>query len=459
MNSPQFRNEQKINNYDFLINYLLTSLLVFNEFLNKYKFNSIFLIKLFDNYCFFQSINFLPQYFLYEIHKCISFLDFCFPKTQMSNYLIQNKSVTNFQVEENNCFSNFNNNIENAFNDSNTYIIKQIEETYKNKSNQEDILSSNQKIICKNNELLFKKDVNKQNTAFPKVKKFYAYRENLSIKDDSLLNIEKKNKIDQDSKKNIFPKEENKIYNFIINGQKEEHKENPLKGYGSFISFKESNQPEILKQDSPFELDLNEEETDQETKVTRIFDIQKVKNKDKLCFLGYSFYSKGVLVTKPNEDFIKSRKFSDDSINKKIKANCFKCLNNILGDDTLFSQFMITNVGINFNKNLIENTIEEILMTALAQKYMSKSEIKEKINCVVSHNSFRQELLNLTFEDFYQNIFLKSKELESKLKKIEEKEPYIYLKKYEFRVKSFISYFKNNKGNNILKLYKKKSVL
>jgi len=141
------------------------------------------------------------------------------------------------------------------------------------------------------------------------------------------------------------------------------------------------------------------------------------------------------------------RKYDDDSINKKIRANCFKCLSNIIKQKDLFCQRFVTSTGTNFNKNLNNSTIEDILIDSLINKRFNKEKTIEKLDSILESLTNIKDLLKLTFADFYKEIYLFSKEFKKKLNKIEKKEPILYYRKYFSSVYNYVEFYDQVKEN------------
>jgi len=258
---------------------------------------------------------------------------------------------------------------------------------------------------------------------------------NMHIDETKKLNETNKNKIEnykryynnlyygQNCKTNVNSKTENNQFNFNIKiNQKEYDKHKIFKIYKVIkekkSSYKSNNQY--------FLIDKNSEDY-------TLFDICE------------EFLNNGI----EDNSIINTRKFADDSINKKIKAICFKCLINIINEDSLFSQVYITNTNIDENRELNMSKIEKIIMNSLEKKYSKQSEIVERMKMINNNISFKNiNIMELTFGEFYEKIFLKSDELKKKLVKNKIKEPKIYLRKFIFRVKTYLEYFSINRGNN-----------
>jgi len=228
---------------------------------------------------------------------------------------------------------------------------------------------------------------------------------------------------------------------------------NPMdESYINSSEFHENFREKTTSQNNEFYVSLEELDMDQKRK--KIF---KISKKPKFLEIGklntQSFDSSTTenlsLEENPNDKIINSRKFADDSMNKKNKTSCFKCLSEKTATYGLYNQNLITNVTIIDNKELNEKPVRNIIDESFEKKYAKVDnalKIARKKELDKSLES-KQEYLELTFGQFYESVYLKSDELKKKLEKIKEKESSIYYEKYVFRVKTYISYFENNKGN------------
>jgi len=231
---------------------------------------------------------------------------------------------------------------------------------------------------------------------------------------------------------------------------------NPMdESYINSYEFHENIREKTTSQNNEFYVSLEEFERIPIEKKNEIF---KISKKPKFLEIGklntQSFDSSTTenlsLEENPNDKIINSRKFADDSMNKKNKTSCFKCLSEKTATYGLYNQNLITNVTIIDNKELNEKPVRNIIDESFEKKYAKVDnalKIARKKELDKSLES-KQEYLELTFGQFYESVYLKSDELKKKLEKIKEKESSIYYEKYVFRVKTYISYFKNNKGNN-----------
>ncbi len=194
-----------------------------------------------------------------------------------------------------------------------------------------------------------------------------------------------------------------------------------------------------------------------------IFDVSSESNlfsnfqnsfEEHIKYLGFCKHKNekiSIADTKIDEnDIIGTRKFANDSINKKIKALCIKYLNNLIREKNLFNQNFITNTKIDINRNLNDTIIQNLLLNTLKKIYgQNKGEIKRKFKEIEKHlkETKFDFILNMKFSEFYEKLFLNSKELKEKLKKIAKEELQIYLRKFVFRVKTYVNYYVENRGN------------
>lgn len=144
------------------------------------------------------------------------------------------------------------------------------------------------------------------------------------------------------------------------------------------------------------------------------------------------------------------RKFNNDSINKRIKSDCFRCLSNITN-----LYFLFKNINFIYDSNIFRNqkfnltNIRKIIDDAFEENYSKFDEDIKNAERIKLEKKLRphQELLKLTFGEFYEKVYLNSEELKIQLEKIKQKELPIYYDKYEFNVKNYLPFFENKKEN------------
>jgi len=265
--------------------------------------------------------------------------------------------------------------------------------------------------------------------------------ENLDIFEINKEKLESLNLFDLDSLERLNASLINDLENldiFEINKEKSEIKKysgQSIFAHQNFERFKENSiidqyKYEELKDFYEQNLSLNEDDWIGKQEKYPIFLIEKKKK------------SKGI------ED---SRKFADDSINKKIKIDFLNCISNCTGFH-LFNKTSKEKVSIQENKELNKMKIVNVLDKAIEEKFG---------NDVNSYNNLRMAIIkklksknisiDITFEEFYKTYYLNSEELKTKLEKIKQKENPIYLKKYIRCVKTYLSYFEEKKANRRLR--------
>lgn len=271
---------------------------------------------------------------------------------------------------------------------------------------------------------------------------FLGIKRNNNNNDSEFLNkLESLNLFDLDSLERLNASVINDLENldiFEINKEKSEIKKysgQSIFAQQNFERFKENSiidqyKYEELKDFYEQNLSLNEDDWIGKQEKYPIFLIEKKKK------------SKGI------ED---SRKFADDSINKKIKIDFLNCISNCTGFH-LFNKTSKEKVSIQENKELNKMKIVNVLDKAIEEKFG---------NDVNSYNNLRMAIIkklksknisiDITFEEFYKTYYLNSEELKTKLEKIKQKENPIYLKKYIRCVKTYLSYFEEKKANRRLR--------
>lgn len=159
-----------------------------------------------------------------------------------------------------------------------------------------------------------------------------------------------------------------------------------------------------------------------------------------------------------DEDVTKSRKFNFDSIYKKINANIYKSIRILfqeilkdydksLNTFSLFSQSLITNASISELKKIINYSIREILVYDL--QYLD--ELKSRNVQSVLQKTEIENLLEMKFSHYYENIYKLSQthqqKLEKLLKGIKNLEDLKYYKRYLSLDQKLIEYITKSKAN------------
>jgi hypothetical protein len=143
-----------------------------------------------------------------------------------------------------------------------------------------------------------------------------------------------------------------------------------------------------------------------------------------------------------------SRKYQIDSLLKKCKSKIFKIIKEGLKRCLLVKikrlpQSFITNIKIEFNKRYLDKTLLEIFeefgifsLNNLINKNSIKSERLELFN----------EFIRMRLRDVFK-AYLTSKNFESELSMIKEKEDEKFAILYEFISRIFVEYYTYSKGN------------
>jgi len=155
-----------------------------------------------------------------------------------------------------------------------------------------------------------------------------------------------------------------------------------------------------------------------------------------------------------------SRKDMLDNANKKIKRRFFKSLRKCINEKvTNFSnnqkfeflpQNFMDNISIEHNKHMLEKTLEEII-----EEYKQDKSSKNKNNIdlleYLKENKNKNDKIKKIYDIFRTRIeqlfneYLKSKEFENSIAKLEEEGNYFhYIKNYITRANKFIEYFSNS---------------
>lgn len=125
----------------------------------------------------------------------------------------------------------------------------------------------------------------------------------------------------------------------------------------------------------------------------------------------------------------------------------------------LFTMKFIVNTNINHNKKLNQLTILEIITEALNEKYKNeKKKISAKLNLI--KDLVDPNLLYLKFCQFYQQVYLNSKECKEKLAKVIKNYSQEYIMKYKYCLNHYVSYYKETQANKYIrsKIYQKKKI-
>jgi len=218
----------------------------------------------------------------------------------------------------------------------------------------------------------------------------------------------------------------------------------------------------IIKANHGSELRIEELNTSKFQETKQIFRIYKQKrslesttnvpNKNSEYFFNI------FKIETPNNDELRvqnikcQRKFDNDSIYKKIKTDCFKCLRNKIALYDFFNQSFISDMNITENYKINQTTIGKMINDILEEKftkcdvYLNNPNNLKELNRIIDTE---QNILDLTFGEFYEKVYLNSDDLKIKLAEIKQKEEEKYYKEFEKRVYNYLIYFqeKINKSN------------
>lgn len=151
-------------------------------------------------------------------------------------------------------------------------------------------------------------------------------------------------------------------------------------------------------------------------------------------------------------------KYIINLLNKLVKKNWVSIKMKFLKMDFKFSK----NIGIEFNRNLLEKKIKDIIIN-ISHKYKNK---KNNLNCIKfiethKNNEEILEILNMSYKDLY-NYYLKSTKNNSLVTSFEENKENLlnlygkeYLDKFVKISENFVPFFtntKNRKSRKILEL-------
>jgi len=145
------------------------------------------------------------------------------------------------------------------------------------------------------------------------------------------------------------------------------------------------------------------------------------------------------------------RKVKNDSINKKLKTNCLNFLSSLLAEKDLFSEQKSCSIEINkeFNRELISS----IIYDALRKKYKKEDFIDSKLD-EIKKKIDDSEFLSMTFAEFFDCLYLPSKNFEALLSKNSNDANYlIWLIK---NAAGYVDYFEKEQGNKKSKGSKEK---
>ena len=157
------------------------------------------------------------------------------------------------------------------------------------------------------------------------------------------------------------------------------------------------------------------------------------------------------------------RKEKPDEIRKKIKSRFFNslkiCINKLLESQLTQKKFeflpqnFISDITKHVNKNMLEKTLEEIILEYKDEKSEKKYENnknllkylkeKEKNNAINNKKMRIYNIFNSTIKKLF-NEYLTSKEFDKSLLKLKEEGNYVeYIKDYIYNAKDFVNYFSN----------------
>ena len=148
-------------------------------------------------------------------------------------------------------------------------------------------------------------------------------------------------------------------------------------------------------------------------------------------------------------------KYIINLLNKLVKKNWFSIKMKFLKMDFKFSK----NIGIEFNRNLLEKKIKDIIIN-ISHKYKNK---KNNLNCIKfiethKNNEEILEILNMSYKDLY-NYYLKSTKNNSLVTSFEENKENLlnlygkeYLDKFVKISENFVPFFTNTKNRKSRKI-------
>ena len=130
-----------------------------------------------------------------------------------------------------------------------------------------------------------------------------------------------------------------------------------------------------------------------------------------------------------------------DNLLKRIKINFLTYFRNKISEHGL-SQKFVTDVNIKRNKEFNKKKIIDIVLEHLKEQGLSQESLEERLS------EIRKRVdINLKFSEFFEQIYLPSKECKQKLDEIRNKGPAIYSSEYEQRLEKYVHYYETEKGH------------